>query len=60
LKGFNPIFKSTQRTHVEENIQALTLKLSPEDLSLIDMAYPFDTLRVRALERDDNASPACN
>ena len=60
FKGFNPIFKSTQRTHVEENIQALTLKLSPEDLSLIDMAYPFDTLRVRALERDDNASRACN
>jgi len=55
-KGFNPIFKSTQRVHIEENIHALNLSLSSADLALVDAAYPFDALRVQALERDDNAS----
>jgi diketogulonate reductase-like aldo/keto reductase len=56
FKGFQPIFKSTQRTHIEENIKALNLNLTTEDIALIDNTYPFDGLRVQALERDDNAA----
>jgi len=57
FKGFQPIFKSTQRSHIEANIKAVNLNITTEDVALIDSAYPFEALHVQALERDDNLAP---